>query len=73
MKLNYIIKKDDNFVNLKELVKTQFQISDRLFLKLKKNGKIYLNNSNTCLWKTLEVNDLIELFIDFEEDNSNIP
>lgn len=73
MKLNYIIKKDDNFVNLKELVKTQFQISDRLFLKLKKNGKIYLNNSNTCLWKTLEVNDLIALFIDFEEDNSNIP
>lgn len=73
MKLNYIVKKDDHFVNLRELIRTQFQISDRLFLKLKKNGKIYLNNSNTCLWKPLEVNDLIELFIDFEEDNSNIP
>ena len=40
MKLNYIIKKDDNFVNLKELVKTQFQISDRLFLKLKKKESL---------------------------------
>lgn len=73
MKLSYIIKKEDNFENLKELIKTQFQISDRLFLKLKKNNKIYLNNSNTCLWKPLEINDLVEIFIDFEEDNSNIP
>lgn len=73
MKLSYIIKKEDNFENLKELIKTQFQISDRLFLKLKKNNKIYLNNSNTCLWKPLEINDLVEILIDFEEDNSNIP
>ncbi len=73
MKLSYIIKKEDNFENLKELIKTQFQISDRLFLKLKKNNKIYLNNSNTCLWKPLEIDDLVELFIDFKEDNSNIP
>ena len=73
MKLSYTIKKEDNFENLKELIKTQFQISDRLFLKLKKNNKIYLNNSNTCLWKPLEINDLVEIFIDFEEDNSNIP
>ncbi len=73
MKLSYIIKKDDKFENLKELIKTQFQISDRLFLKLKKNNKIYLNNSNTCLWKPLEIDDLVELFIDFKEDNSNIP
>ena len=40
MKLSYTIKKEDNFENLKELIKTQFQISDRLFLKLKKNNKI---------------------------------
>lgn len=73
MKLSYIIKKDDKFENLKELIKTQFQISDRLFLKLKKNNKIYLNNSNTCLWKPLEIDDLVEIFIDFKEDNSNIP
>ena len=73
MKISYIIKKEDNFENLKELIKTQFQISDRLFLKLKKNNKIYLNNSNTCLWKPLEINDLVEILIDFEEDNSNIP
>lgn len=73
MKLSYTIKKEDNFENLKELIKIQFQISDRLFLKLKKNNKIYLNNSNTCLWKPLEINDLVEIFIDFEEDNSNIP
>ena len=73
MKLSYTIKKEDNFENLKELIKTQYQISDRLFLKLKKNNKIYLNNSNTCLWKPIEINDLVEIFIDFEEDNSNIP
>lgn len=73
MKLSYTIKKEDNFENLKELIKTQFQISDRLFLKLKKNNKIYLNNSNTCLWKPIEINDLVEILIDFEEDNSNIP
>ena len=73
MKLSYTVKKEDNYTNLKELIKTQFHISDRLFLKLKREQKIFLNNINTKLWQPLKANDLIEIYIDFKEDNSNIP
>lgn len=36
MKLTYTIQPNDNFFNVKELLKLKFQISDRLLVKLKK-------------------------------------
>ena len=45
MKLSYIVKSDEHFDNIKEVLKTKFEISDRLLLKLKKNNLIFLNNT----------------------------
>lgn len=47
MKLTYTIQPNDNFFNVKELLKLKFQISDRLLVKLKKNKKIWLNSTPT--------------------------
>ncbi len=72
MKLIYQIKENDNFFNIKELLKVHFNISDRLLLKLKKNNKIFLNGNTANVNSQIQHNDIIEAVIDFEEDNSNI-
>ena len=51
MKLNYIIKKTDNYINVKEVLKTYFKISDRLLLRLKNTKNILLNGSPTYVSK----------------------
>ena len=46
MILEYI-KNNDNYNTVRQVVTGKFNISYSLLLKLKKNNKIYLNNSNT--------------------------
>ena len=72
MKLKYQVTKNDNYINIKELLKAYFNISDRLLLKLKKNNKIFLNGVITNISTPLSSNDIVEVLIDFEEDNTNI-
>ena len=72
MKLSYQIKQNECYANLRELLKLQFYISDRLLLKLKKNKKLFLNGKNVFLDSPVFSGDLIEIFIDFVEDSSNI-
>ena len=47
-------------------------MSDRLLLKLKKLDRIYLNGDVTSVNHLVLENDLIECYLDYEEDNSNI-
>lgn len=70
MDLNYTIQ---NEINIRQVLREHFGISNRLLLKLKQNKKIYLNNSNNIYLDMLvKENDLIKVNLDFEEDNSNI-
>lgn len=70
MKLQYIANK--NYDNVKQVLKEEFSISDRLLLKLKTNQKIYKNGNIVTVHETVNLNDKIEVFLDFNEDNSNI-
>lgn len=72
MILEYVIQESDNYINLKDLLKNHFQISDRLLVKLKHNKKIFINNVCVPVNSLLNTGDLIQVFIDFIEDNSNI-
>lgn len=72
MKLTYTIQPNDNFFNVKELLKLKFQISDRLLVKLKKNKKIWLNSTPTFVDSRLRPFDIVEILIDFEEKSENI-
>ena len=70
MKLAYI--NSSKYSNVKEVLKVEFSMSDRLLLKLKKLDKIYLNGNVTSVNHPVLENDLIECYLDYEEDNSNI-
>ena len=66
MNLKYCIQPNDNYFNIKELLKVKFQISDRLLIKLKKNKKILLNGSPTFVDYNLKPFDTVEIIIDFD-------
>lgn len=70
MKLAYV--NSNKYSNVKEVLKARFSMSDRLLLKLKKLDKIYLNGNVTSVNHLVLENDLIECYLDYEEDNSNI-
>ena len=72
MKLIYKIKKEDTYVNVLEVLKCEFGISERLLHKLKRNNLIFLNNKSVFPNTSLKINDEISVIINFEEDNSNI-
>lgn len=58
--------------NVLQVLKNEFNMSDRLILKLKTAKKILLNSEPVYVSKKLSENDLLEILIDFVEDNSNI-
>ena len=71
MKLTYI-KKYTKYNTIRQVLKREFNISNKLLTKLKKENKIFLNGKNIYLDYTLNYDDKIEVFIDFKEDSSNI-
>lgn len=71
MHLSYVVK-ENKYENIKQLLKEEFSISDRLLLKLKNNKKLYLNKEHTYINHKIVLNDEIDIDLDFEEDNSNI-
>lgn len=72
MELSYTILEHDNFFNLKEVLKTKFEISDRLLLKLKQNNKILINKNMCSVSSCVYCNDVITVLLDLEEENFNI-
>lgn len=72
MKLKYIVKNNEQFDNLKEVLKTKFEISDRLLTKLKKNNLIFINNCVANIKSPVNPNDIVEISLDYNEDNTNI-
>lgn len=72
MKLTYKVKEDDTYTTIKEVLKAYFNISDRLLLKLKRTDKILLNSMPSSINHPIRKDDIVEVLIDFGEDNSNI-
>ncbi len=72
MELEYTVQPNDNYFNIKELLKVKFQISDRLLIKLKKNNKILLNGNLCFIDYKLKPFDNVKVFINFEEECANI-
>ena len=71
MDLKYTVKNQE-YQTIKEVLKSEFDISSRLYLKLKKSNHIFLNSSPTSYDKVINKGDVIEIDLGFEEDNSNI-
>lgn len=72
MKLTYIVPAETKYQTIKEVLKVEFSISDRLLLKLKKMQKITLNAKVVYVHHPVKEGDLIECDLNYSEDNSNI-
>ena len=71
MELSYLVNNNE-YKTVREIIKQEFEISDRLLLRLKKEQKISLNNKITYSHALVKEGDVVSVLIDFEEDNSNI-
>ena len=72
MKLIYKVPQEANYQTVKEVLKIEFSISDRLLLKLKKLQKIFINRKVVYVHYPVHKGDIIECDLEDEEDNSNI-
>ena len=71
MKLEYKIK-DKKYENIKQILKEEFHISDRLIVKLKKNKQLYLNNEAISINHKFNIEDILSVNLDFYEESENI-
>ena len=72
MELKYIVNDLTKYTTVRQVLKNEFKISNRLITKLKQNKCIYLNNKETYLDRTLSLADIVICKIDFEESSENI-
>jgi len=72
MKLEYVVKDLTKYENVKQVLKEEFLMSDRLIIKLKNSKQIFLNNSITFVNQKLQIGDIICFDLDFEETCDNI-
>ena len=71
MEIIYTVK--ENNKTIKQILKENLFISDRLLIFLRKNKLIYYNNDKLInLNITAKLNNTIKIDLNFEEDNSNV-
>lgn len=71
MELKYTVN-ELYYKNVRQVLKNEFKISNRLITKLKQNKCIYLNNAETYLDKELSKGDVVCCTINFNESSKNI-
>ncbi len=72
MVLQYVVSDLSNYKNIRQVLKNEFNISNRLITKLKKNGFILLNGNKTYLDKLISLGDVVTCVLDFNEVSENI-
>lgn len=65
-------KVQENNKTINQLITSNFDLSTRLFNKLVKNKKIYLNGDWIDTRNITNINDVITIDLNYDEDNSNI-
>ena len=63
---------DNKYQNIREVLKNEFKISSRLFLKLRNANQIYVNGNSHFINSPLKQNDIIEVSLNFNEDSNTI-
>lgn len=71
MILTYIVA-DNTYNNINNILKEEFNISNRLFVKLINSNMVFLNGKNIDTRTKVNKNDVITVNLDLPEDNSNI-
>ncbi|XVG95011.1 RluA family pseudouridine synthase [Eubacteriales bacterium KG127] len=75
-KFTYIIKKEDEELQIKQLIRTKFHFSSRLMGKIKRANLVYLNDKEVLGWQKGSEGDKITIMLPDEKSNfepENIP
>lgn len=71
IKLTYIV--DDEETSLKSIIRNNLKISNRLLIKLKASNNIFVNGKAVPINYKIHKNDLIEIQIEFVEEDDILP
>ena len=63
-----ITEENSKYFNIKELLKSYYNMSDKLIAKLKRYKRIYKNDEPVYVTSILNENDIIKIDIDFDEE-----
>lgn len=64
---------DNKYYNIKQILKEEFNISDRLLRRLKTSNKIFLNKVPIPpSYSNFNIGDIVSVDLDFEEEYDNI-
>ena len=72
MILKYIVKKEDENKTINQILKNQYEFSNRLFSKLVNGRYIFLNGKNIDTRLSPKEKDILTIDLNYKEDNSNI-
>lgn len=72
MQLEYKKKKEDGYQTIYDVLKQEWELSNRLLLKVKKEDHIQLNSKPARTWFPLHIGDTICVTLDFEEITETI-
>lgn len=72
MKLEYIVKENTKYTCIKDILKKEFNMSDRLILKLKRTNQVYCNGCVANIYSNINLQDIIQADISFDEECENI-
>lgn len=72
MILKYIVKKEDENKTINQILKNQYEFSNRLFSKLINGKYIFLNGKNIDTRLSPKEKDILTIDLNYKEDNSNI-
>lgn len=71
MELRYVVE-NNKYKDINQVLKKEFNISSRLLSKLINNHKVLLNSKPSDTRSIIKENDVVQVLLDNEEDNSNI-
>lgn len=72
MNLEYSVNEQTKYTNIRQVLKCDFGMSDRLILRLKRANQIYCNGKAVSVNEQLHPHDIICADITFEEECENI-
>ena len=67
-----ITEENNKYFNIKELLKSYYNMSDKLIAKLKRYKRIFKNGAPAYVTATLEINDIVTVDLNFDEETDNI-
>lgn len=73
IKLEYIVKKENSGFMVKDILRNELKISNRLITKLKLANQIYVNDSTVFTTYIVSENDVLMVNIDFIEKDNLLP